>query len=587
MWLINTTTLRLEDVLNPETEQYAILSHTWEAGEEVSFDEFADLDKAKRKAGYAKIAKTCEMARSQGLKYAWVDTCCIDKRSSAELAEAINSMFKWYRASQICYAYIADLPPIEGNPKASHDWLSGERSYRWFSRGWTLQELIAPKNMHFYDKKWHPRGTKTVLAKEIARTTGVDDFILDDPKHLTSVLVARRMSWASHRQTTRIEDMAYCLLGIFNINMPMIYGEGNRAFLRLQEEIAKETNDLSMFAWKRLDSGYSYSGLLAMSPSEFEHCHHLVRHRDFLDPSPEFAMTNRGIKIEAYTWPGGGVLSLQCAINKDNWRRIGILIYKTSSGFVRCRPGQLYLWDKENDYRIFERQKTTLIIPKLLDEEEYQRVSNELSGRIYIRHKVDKRYSAKPVVLAPDMLWNSQEAYFLTMEHPFSFRRLGTEFYPVFTGFQVFDVLRYRDPICRCLLICGLSRWKKTKYQSFAVAFTDQDRGSSPRSNEDSPSEMIDLATSFPDGRIPRTFLDKLWRLVERRFSIPTRDDFDWTSLEGHSAQVKRRLGKPLQIRCSVNVADENGNSLISIVVKPNPQSCSKYVVTISVEETM
>ncbi|RYP01527.1 hypothetical protein DL764_006193 [Monosporascus ibericus] len=168
--------------------------------------------------------------------------CCIDKASSAELTEAINSMFRWYRNAEICYAYLSDIP----SAKRIHQKL--ERS-RWFTRGWTLQELIAPAEVVFYSMDWDHVGTKSELSASISSITKIDASFLDS-KNLMSASVAQRMSWAAHRETSRPEDIAYCLLGIFDINMPLIYGEGMKAFQRLQEEIIESyPMDYSFFAW--------------------------------------------------------------------------------------------------------------------------------------------------------------------------------------------------------------------------------------------------------------------------------------------------------------------------------------------------
>lgn len=216
MWLINTSSLLLESVLEPRNVQYAILSHTWEQ-DEVSLQDFGNLDFARRKAGFSKIEKTCQIAKSRGLKYAWVDTCCIDKTSSAELTEAINSMFEWYKQAQVCFAFISDLPSVvAGGPML--DWLAGG-DYRWFSRGLTLQELIAPQRLEFFDSAWQPRGDRFTLRSGISQKSEIDMPVLQSSACLPGIPVGRKMSWASARTTTRVEDMAYCLLGIFNINM--------------------------------------------------------------------------------------------------------------------------------------------------------------------------------------------------------------------------------------------------------------------------------------------------------------------------------------------------------------------------------
>jgi hypothetical protein len=200
-----------------------------------------DLRKARAKKGFSKIIETCRLARERGLGYAWIDTCCIDKSSSAELTEAINSMFNWYKESAICFAFLSDLPASECEV------LENElRRCRWFTRGWTLQELIAPENVEFYDQGWQWRGTKKSLQQELFDITGIDHEILEDSNLLSTIPVARRMSWASTRKTSRVEDRAYSLLGLFDVNVPLIYGEGPKAFFRLQEEIMKQYNDLSL-----------------------------------------------------------------------------------------------------------------------------------------------------------------------------------------------------------------------------------------------------------------------------------------------------------------------------------------------------
>ncbi len=193
--------------------------------EEVTFRMFNDsgIDHTTRQ-GWYKIERSCEQALRHDLSYLWVDTICIDKSSSAELSEAINSMFKWYRNSSRCYGYLYDLPAV-----------SFEDS-RWFSRGWTLQEMIAPQNFEFYDKNWNFKGSKAELVHQLHKITGVDATILQGGS-LKFTSVARKMSWAAKRQTTRIEDMAYCLLGLFDLSMPLLYGEGAKAFIRLRKRL--------------------------------------------------------------------------------------------------------------------------------------------------------------------------------------------------------------------------------------------------------------------------------------------------------------------------------------------------------------
>ncbi|KAL1855229.1 hypothetical protein Daus18300_011230 [Diaporthe australafricana] len=270
MWLIDTETLSLEYFLG-KPPRYAILSHTW-GPDEVTF---ADLHnhkntKSDTKAGFHKIRLTCEQARVEGIRYAWVDTCCINKESSAELSEAINSMFKWYASAAICYAYLDDFP--QSNVTADFSALT---ACRWFSRGWTLQELLAPRDLVFFAPhmgEWAEVGRKDTLARFLEQITRIPEDVLRQEKAVDGFSVAARMSWAAGRQTTREEDIVYCLMGLFDVNMPLLYGEGAKAFIRLQEEIVRETRDDSLFAWCSTEASAAktpYRGLFASSPEEF------------------------------------------------------------------------------------------------------------------------------------------------------------------------------------------------------------------------------------------------------------------------------------------------------------------------------
>jgi hypothetical protein len=236
--------------------------------------------------GFEKIAKTCQLARRHGHGFAWVDTCCIDKSSSAELTESINSMWQYYLNAAICYVSLQDLPldiPIE----------DGLAHCRWFTRGWTLQELLAPKKLEFYDMSWSYRGSKDTLVQTISDIARIPIEILQGQHALTGYPIAMKMSWAASRKTTRVEDMAYCLLGIFDVNMPLIYGEGMKAFRRLQEEIVKRKNDLTIFAWKALPGQEAQMlSLFATSPEGFVDSSDIV---PFTGDFPEFSVTNKGL----------------------------------------------------------------------------------------------------------------------------------------------------------------------------------------------------------------------------------------------------------------------------------------------------
>ncbi|KAI0129760.1 heterokaryon incompatibility protein-domain-containing protein, partial [Xylariales sp. AK1849] len=248
MRLLDVRTMQLKEFLGRDLPRYAILSHTW-GEEEVTFNDLSQIEQASWKKGFSKMEQVACVAKKQGLDYFWVDTCCIDKSSSAELSEAINSMFAWYRDAAVCYAYLSDLHV--GSSLDDISLSTSLASCRWFTRGWTLQELLAPSKLEFYDSCWNCLGGRDTAAilRSISEITSIDEDILRDNRRMRQVSVGRKMSWAAKRTTTRVEDMAYCLLGIFDINMPLLYGEGRKAFLRLQEEIIRGTTDTSILAW--------------------------------------------------------------------------------------------------------------------------------------------------------------------------------------------------------------------------------------------------------------------------------------------------------------------------------------------------
>ena len=218
---------------------YAILSHIWEA-EEVTFKDLSD-GTGKEMTGYGKIRFCGEQARRDGLQYFWIDTCCIDKSDAAEVTAAINSMFRWYRDATRCYVYLSDVSKLPSNPvdKSNKLWELTFRTSRWFTRAWTLQELIAPTSVEFFSKEGELLGNKISLEQQICDITGIPVKALQGGS-LSNFSITERMSWAATRETTYEEDIAYALLGIFDVTMPLIYGEGReRALRRLREEINK------------------------------------------------------------------------------------------------------------------------------------------------------------------------------------------------------------------------------------------------------------------------------------------------------------------------------------------------------------
>lgn len=312
MRLLNIHTRQLEEYHGRDTPKYSILSHRW-GDEEVTFNDISGENGApdvfEGKEGYRKIDFACRQAAADGLHYTWVDTCCIDKSSSAELTEAINSMFAWYHDAETCYAYLVDVPDDSergllddlGRRRAvrtfEHDRMIGRTAFAksaWWSRSWTLQELLAPPEVRFFAADWSLLGTRSGLASVVHTITHIDTAVLlgaAEPRHCC---VARRMSWAARRGATRAEDAAYALLGLFGIAMPLLYGEGGEgAFKRLQMEIIKSSDDQSVFAW---NYGAKSPPLLAPSPRHFSLCYDVVRWRSPGSGSP-YALTNSGLSI--------------------------------------------------------------------------------------------------------------------------------------------------------------------------------------------------------------------------------------------------------------------------------------------------
>jgi hypothetical protein len=231
--------LHLIDHASRDTPPYAILSHTWGAdGDEVTYKDIVKGE-GKSKLGYRKLSFCAKQATSDGLVFFWVDTCCIDKTSSAELSEAINSMFRWYANASKCYVYLSDVSVDSARGKGQlpqATWVSSFQRSRWFTRGWTLQELLAPKFVAFYSAEGEYLGDRKSLVPEIQAITGINSKALEGSP-LSHFSVEERRSWTANRDTKREEDAAYCLMGIFGVFMPAIYGEGNNAFKRLHKEI--------------------------------------------------------------------------------------------------------------------------------------------------------------------------------------------------------------------------------------------------------------------------------------------------------------------------------------------------------------
>jgi hypothetical protein len=338
MRLLNVKSKTLEDFVS-NIPPYAIVSHCW-ATEEITYQDIGLPTGTAYKAGWAKIDGACNEARERGFDWIWIDTCCIDKTSSAELSEAINSMFNWYRNAAICLAYLSD---VESNADFGES--------RWFTRGWTLQELVAPKVVYFYMSDWKCIGDKEALAKTISGITRIPQDVLIDVECMWSTSIARRMSWAAERHTTRVEDTAYCLIGIFGVNIPLVYGEGERAFLRLQEEIIKISDDQSIFIW---DTKEQRQSALAYKPADFNSPHVIAPTPSSDVSDVPYTMTHKGLSIRLPMYKTGvfngsqpvylGILN--CHRENDFSRQIGIYLCATDTPdtktFVRCKCRSSY-----------------------------------------------------------------------------------------------------------------------------------------------------------------------------------------------------------------------------------------------------
>jgi hypothetical protein len=234
--------ISLKSFFRTPVPPYAILSHTWGRDQdEVLFKDITD-GIGTEKPGFQKLSFCGKQAERDGLHFFWVDTCCIDKSNEMELRTAINSMFKWYEKAERCYVYLADVSVRAG--QLSHtEWESALRNSRWFTRGWTLQELLAPKIVVFYTSEHVRLGDKTSLMHNIHEITGIAVDALQG-RSLEDFSTEKRFQWVEKRETTEEEDIAYCLLGIFNVSLPLIYGEGREnAMRRLRREIRDKASD--------------------------------------------------------------------------------------------------------------------------------------------------------------------------------------------------------------------------------------------------------------------------------------------------------------------------------------------------------
>ncbi|KAI1204191.1 HET-domain-containing protein [Annulohypoxylon truncatum] len=457
MWLINCQSIDLEEFVK-DVPPYAILSHTW-GNKEVTFTDMSNRDRASKEEGYQKIKATCRVALEHDLKYAWVDTCCIDKSSSAELSEAINSMFAWYKNATVCFVWLCDFTCFSDETLAeaitsfeSREALDakgggfygdppqqtvaeidlrnrvkkGLGNCKWFSRGWTLQELIAPSRINFYDKEWNYFGSKLELAPVLSWITGVDTGVLRG-RPLDEVLVGRRMSWASTRTTTRVEDIAYCLLGIFDINMPLLYGEGKKAFIRLQEEIIRSSHDLSIFAWKADVSDLRrFRGLMANSPAEFKGCQRLVKPSFEWNNGGEYGLTSRGLRTDGLVRIGRGeagqagsyFMSLGCVDERQKKLVLAISLRQYGPGlFARRKPWPMITVFDLNVYSAAKLAHPQYICCKDSPSLE-NTVMNSRINAIQIKF-TDSIFDVDSVTAFPQADWDLRNSILLSFQRPY------------------------------------------------------------------------------------------------------------------------------------------------------------------------
>ena len=388
MRLIHVETLKLGEFFSDKIPPYAVLSHTWgAAGEEVSF---SDIEAGTiEKAGKIKLEGCCEQAKKDKLGYVWIDTCCIDKTNAVELSEAINSMFRWYRQASICYVYLPDVPSADNSLDPESDHGSKFFSSRWFRRGWTLQELLAPSELRFYNQAWKSIGSRVDISKEIETITGIPDRFLLGWEDLHKASVAQRMSWAARRETTREEDIAYCLLGIFDVTMSMIYGEGGeRAFIRLQQEIMKNTGDHSILAWgidaaestPSISTDILSAGILATAPSNFANCGRIDINKMDATLFKTFDVSGGRLRVHLplHTTSAGEIYGLlNCGPNAE--QVVGIPLRKTVSG----APADEYL-RPQGHYPILLSKTTSVDLTKAIYiRMECQNKAHEVTNRRY------------------------------------------------------------------------------------------------------------------------------------------------------------------------------------------------------------
>lgn len=419
MRLLSTKNLEVVSIREDEIPPYAILSHTWDK-DEVTLQDMqgfgarlmssaSRINLRRARQGLQKVLDVAKLAASAGYDWIWIDTCCIDKTSSSELSEAINSMYRLYQEAETCYVYLADAKLGAIEPEDSDlSVIQLISESRWITRGWTLQELIAPRSVSFYSKEWAFIG-KSVdedILRPLAEATGIDIGVLSGDIATQEVSVANRMRWASTRKTTRQEDMAYCLMGLFGVNMPLLYGEGGvRAFIRLQNEVLQATDDQTIFAWSMPLSRKGQnlaSGLLAESPAFFRDAPSMYPMSDWHQPesSTPLSMTNRGLMVQLYLQPS------KSAANTEGDSGDDFLAVLNSSADVRRVDDRGREWIHEYSPAITLRRLWGDQFARLhADDRRYVRTHDRQAGEIRTLFvKQDQSFSLPSFAVAEPIL---------------------------------------------------------------------------------------------------------------------------------------------------------------------------------------
>lgn len=381
MRCLNTSTYELTNDDDPEFRadpRYAILSHRW-VGPEISFQTLRPgdlIDRRLQTPQLNKIRGACAKARQEKppLKWLWDDTCCIDKTNAVEESRSINSMFEWYSSAVVCYTYLHDVvwsgpsvtPSVQMFKRQDEAGMQSDLESEWFERGWTLQELLAPRHLEFYDREWRFMGTKKHLASILQAVTGINGKYLTGENPIQTASIANRMSWMAGRNTKEVEDIAYSMLGILGITMTPQYGEGKNAFMRLQKTLMETSPDESIFAWALPTEGLvcfrkfgckppEWSpqtwGILAPSPDCFKMSSDVIVIQEKIVPRLKggYRWTQQGVQFEMSIKPGTEAtnmfglprgnfnLPLNCWTNDSSGTLTTIVLrlIKTNNGYLR------------------------------------------------------------------------------------------------------------------------------------------------------------------------------------------------------------------------------------------------------------